>query len=87
MSTLTEEQVNQNRARYTTLVAKNVMSENLLKMPNVATKPESDYEIEVEKQLNIACNMPRAEPAPMSNMKMVIEDEPLATFPSGYQVQ
>ncbi|KAF8938779.1 hypothetical protein BGZ58_000156, partial [Dissophora ornata] len=85
-STLTDEVAAQERARYTMLVAKNTTSEALLKMPNVATKPVSLEGIEDGSQWeNIACNLPRAAPAPLSNMKMTIEDEPLMAFPPGHQ--
>ncbi|KAF9935803.1 hypothetical protein BGZ67_002973, partial [Mortierella alpina] len=88
-STLTEELVAQERARYTTLVAKNATSEALMKMPNVATKPES-LERDVEQptvQQGIACKLPRVSPAQMSNLKVVVEDTVPMAFPSGYQVQ
>ncbi|KAG9322363.1 hypothetical protein KVV02_004210 [Mortierella alpina] len=88
-STLTEELVAQERARYTTLVAKNATSEALMKMPNVATKPES-VERDVEQptvRQGIACKLPRVSPAQMSNLKVVVEDTVPMAFPSGYQVQ
>ncbi|KAF9276850.1 hypothetical protein BGZ68_009703 [Mortierella alpina] len=88
-STLTEELVAQERARYTTLVAKNATSEALMKMPNVATKPES-VERDVEQsvlQQGISCKLPRVSPAQMSNLKVVLEDTVPMAFPSGYQFQ
>ncbi|KAG0293992.1 hypothetical protein BGZ98_001943, partial [Dissophora globulifera] len=119
VSTLTADLAAHDRARYTMLVDKNTTSEALLKMPNVATKPDSveglddnSNGISISNNNNnnnnnnsnsrsstdinegilpssgstITCNLPRTAPAPLSNLKLVIENQPaLNAFPSGYQ--
>ncbi|KAF9903357.1 hypothetical protein EC991_003896 [Linnemannia zychae] len=91
-SSLTEELVNQERARYTTLVSKTSTSEALMKMPNIATKPDSfdDMDLLTGEHSStdpIACNLPRTSPAPLSNTKLTIESPQLASFASGYPIQ
>ncbi|KAG0280641.1 hypothetical protein BGZ96_001477, partial [Linnemannia gamsii] len=101
-STLTEELVNQERARYTTLVSKSATSEALMKMPNVATKPTSSEDIDLLAVVSspssfssltdstVACNLPRANPTLHSNMKLTIEaqqHQPPSSFASGYPIQ
>ncbi|KAF8936608.1 hypothetical protein BGZ47_009411 [Haplosporangium gracile] len=103
-STLTEDLVNQDRARYTTLVSKSATSEALMKMPNVATKPVSSEDIDFLPIVSspssftassfstdavVTCNLPHANPAPFSNMKLTIESEQQQpfSFASGYPIQ
>ncbi|KAG0368493.1 hypothetical protein BGX24_002799, partial [Mortierella sp. AD032] len=91
-STLSEDLVNQERARYTTLVSKSATSEALMKMPNVATKPDSSDDMNLLSYDHssadpIACNLPRTNPTPHSNTTLVIEAQQLASFASGYPIQ
>ncbi|KAF9276666.1 hypothetical protein BGZ88_001583, partial [Linnemannia elongata] len=101
-STLTEDIVNQERARYTTLVSKSATSEALMKMPNIATKPASSDDIDLlgivsshssapsfSTDSPVACNLPRANPVPYSNMKLTIESQQQqpSSFASGYPIQ
>ncbi|KAF9922470.1 hypothetical protein FBU30_007377 [Linnemannia zychae] len=96
-STLKEELVKQERARYTTLVSKSATSEALMKMPNVATKPEEldlltdipSSSSSVSSTDSIACNLPRTNPAPHRDMKLTIESQsqPPLSFASGYPIQ
>ncbi|KAF9086708.1 hypothetical protein BGX29_001262, partial [Mortierella sp. GBA35] len=85
-STLNEDIVNQERARYTTLA--------LMKMPNIATKPISSDGIDLLADTTttspletIACNLPRTNPTPLSNMKLTIESQQPSSFASGYPTQ
>ncbi|KAF9539749.1 hypothetical protein EC957_005080 [Mortierella hygrophila] len=103
-STLTEDIVNQERARYTTLVSKSATSEALMKMPNVATKPISSDDIDLLAIVSspsstssssfstdspVACNLPRANPGPFSNLKLTVESQQQqhSSFASGYPIQ
>ncbi|KAK3805249.1 MAG: hypothetical protein J3R72DRAFT_121060 [Linnemannia gamsii] len=131
-STLSEDLVNQERARYTTLVSKSATSEvshrflyilnaatffrcknefdkltcqywaglfflfsrqqALMKMPNVATKPDSSDDMDLLSYDHssadpIACNLPRTNPTPHSNTTLTIEAQQLASFASGYPIQ
>ncbi|KAG0099875.1 hypothetical protein BGZ93_005479 [Podila epicladia] len=89
-STLTEQLVSQERARYTMLVSKNTTSESLMKMPNVATKPVSTDD---EVSSSTAVKLPSGAPVRLSNMKLTVDDTPttpsLTAFPAGspYQLQ
>ncbi|KAF9121151.1 hypothetical protein BGW39_010792 [Mortierella sp. 14UC] len=63
-----------------------------MKMPNVATKPDSSDYIDLltgnHSSIDpIACNLPRTNPVPHSNTKLTIESQQLASFASGYHIQ
>ncbi|KAF9902821.1 hypothetical protein EC991_004518 [Linnemannia zychae] len=83
-STLSQERIQEDRARYAELVAKNATSEALLKMPNVATKPRAVDDIYdsrlTDLTSSIACKLPAVAPPAISNMKMSIDtSSPYAT--------
>ncbi|KAF9421031.1 hypothetical protein BGZ76_004028, partial [Entomortierella beljakovae] len=87
-STLTASAVNEERARYTMLVSKSATSEALMKMPNVATKPEyAQEDIDDKSTKEITCNLPKVAPSPLSNKKQIVEDDTLRVFPLGYHLQ
>ncbi|KAF9918878.1 hypothetical protein FBU30_011238 [Linnemannia zychae] len=83
-STLLQERIQEDRARYAELVAKNATSEALLKMPNVATKPRA-VDDAFEDQLStspstIICKLPTVSPPTISNIKVTVDSpNPYAT--------
>lgn len=73
-----------------------------MKMPNIATKPASSDDIDLlgivsshssapsfSTDSPVACNLPRANPVPYSNMKLTIEPQQQqpSSFASGYPIQ
>ncbi|KAG0057097.1 hypothetical protein BGZ83_001531 [Gryganskiella cystojenkinii] len=89
VSTLTEESVAKERARYEMLVSKNATSEAILKMPNIATKPASidDLEADPAAQEGV-CRLPRTSAPIISNVKVVMDNQPSSGFfAAGYRMQ
>ena len=74
-----------------------------MKMPNIATKPVSSDDIDhlaivsspssasspFATDSPVACNLPRVNPAPFSNMKLSFESQQHqpSSFASGYPIQ
>ncbi|KAF9111766.1 hypothetical protein BGX27_004452 [Mortierella sp. AM989] len=69
--------VQEERARYAELVLNNAISEAILKMPNVATKPRSVEEIlelaENDTPSGVVCRLPSVAHAPHSNLKVSMD--------------
>ncbi|KAF9099183.1 hypothetical protein BGX29_007260 [Mortierella sp. GBA35] len=88
-STLSQERIQEDRARYAELVAKNATSETLLKMPNVATKPRAvddifDYPLASGHPdtcpTAVAFRLPLVAPPAISNLKISVDaSSPCAT--------
>ncbi|KAG0353282.1 hypothetical protein BGX24_007296, partial [Mortierella sp. AD032] len=76
-STLSQERIQEDRARYAELVAKNATSEALLKMPNVATKPraiDDVFDIRLtDLSSAVSCKLPLVASPAISNMKISVD--------------
>ncbi|KAG0272502.1 hypothetical protein BGZ95_011748 [Linnemannia exigua] len=83
-STLSQERIQEDRARYAELVAKNATSEALLKMPNVATKPraiDDVFDIHLtDLSSAVSCKLPLVASPAISNSKISVDSSsPYAT--------